>query len=149
MDTRTTPLSGQRIRTWLPIVTTLTLLTVARPAAAVDGCQLLLCLAAPAWRQVQQCVPTVVQALRDLARGKAFPSCDMGGNSATSGNSWAAAPTFCPPQYTRVTETESSTIYSCDYSGAISVSVDGALFSRTWWSMSGDSVTEFTPAAKA
>jgi hypothetical protein len=40
-------------------------------------------------------------------------------------------------------------IYSCAYSGAISVSVKGAPFARTWWSASGDSVTEFSPVAKA
>lgn len=140
---------SRRHATWLAAITTITLLTFSRPAAAVDGCQLLLCLAAPAWRQIPQCVPTVVQALRDLSRGKPFPTCNMSGTGATSGNTWAAAPTFCPPQYTSATETESATVYTCGYTGAISVTVDGALFSRTWWSMSGDSVTEFTPAAKA
>lgn len=139
---------NRRHATWLAALT-IPLLAISRPAAAVDGCQLLLCLAAPAWQQIQQCVPTVVQALRDLSRGKPFPTCNMSGSSATSGNAWASAPTFCPPQYTRAIEAESTTVYTCDYTGAISVTVDGALFSRTWWNVRGDSVTEFMPAAKA
>ena len=149
MDTSHPTTRSRRHATWLAALTSITLLTFGRPAAAVDGCQLLLCLAAPSWRQIPQCVPTVVQALRDLSRGKPFPTCNMGGSSATSGNTWASAPSFCPPQYTLVSETESSPIYQCVYTGAISVSVDGALFSRTWWNMAGDSVTEFAPAAKA
>ena len=44
---------------------------------------------------------------------------------------------------------KSAPIYSCDYTGAVSVSINGAPFARTWWSMAGDTVTEFTPAAKA
>lgn len=39
-------------------------------------------------------------------------------------------------------------IYSCDYTGAVSVSINGAPFARTWWTMAGDTVTEFSPAAK-
>ena len=31
----------------------------------------------------------------------------------------------------------------------MSVSVNGEPFARTWWNMGGDSVTEFSPAAKA
>ena len=46
-------------------------------------------------------------------------------------------------------ELESGTVYLCTYAGAVEVNIDGALWSRVWWSPSGDSVTEFTPAAKA
>lgn len=115
-------------------------------AHAVDGCQVLLCLAGN-WRSIQQCVPPVMQVLRDLARGRAFPTCNMGGSSSAVAN-WASAPGNCPPQYTRSYDTESSTVYTCDYAGAISVSIDSVLFTRTWWNMGGDSVTEYTPAAK-
>jgi hypothetical protein len=58
------------------------------------------------------------------------------------------APTNCPPQYTRRLESESTTTYTCDYSGAVSVTVNGTPFARTWWSLAGDTVTEFSPAAK-
>lgn len=119
------------------------------PAHAVDGCQVLLCLAAPSWRSISQCVPPVTQVLRDLARGKPFPTCAMAGAGNSAAHNWASAPSFCPPQYTRVFDGPNGPIYSCDYSGAISVTVQGALFSTTWWSLSGDSSTEFSPYAKA
>lgn len=118
-------------------------------ALAVDGCRVLLCLAAPSWREIPQCVPTIQQLFRDLARGKPFPSCGMSGASNSASHTWANAPTFCPPQYTRVIDGESAPIYQCDYSGAISVSINSVPFSRTWWSFGGDSVTDFSPAAKA
>jgi hypothetical protein len=124
-------------------------LTTPRPAAAVDGCLVLLCFAAPNWRAIPQCVPPIRQVLRDLARGKPFPTCAMAGGGNSASHAWASAPTFCPPQYTRVIEGESTTSYWCDYAGAVSISIDGGLFARTWWNMAGDTVTEFTPAAKA
>lgn len=124
-------------------------LTLAAPAAhAVDGCLVLLCLAAPNWRAVAQCVSPVRQVLRDLARGKVFPSCGMSGGGSAAGHEWANAPAFCPPQYTRWTEGESQRQYSCDFAGAVSVSMNGLPFSRTWWSFDGATVTEFFPAAK-
>jgi len=118
------------------------------PALAVDGCKVLLCLAAPSWRSIPECVPTINQLHRDLARGKPFPTCSMAGAGNSANNTWASAPTYCPPQYTRVFEGESGPIYSCDYSGAVTVNINGAPFTRTWWSMGGETVTEFTPAAK-
>ncbi|RZA15171.1 MAG: hypothetical protein EOP02_25220, partial [Proteobacteria bacterium] len=35
-----------------------------------DGCVVLLCLAAPSWRAIPQCVPPIRQLFRDLARGR-------------------------------------------------------------------------------
>lgn len=120
------------------------------PAHAVDGCLVLLCFAAPSWRAVPQCVPPVRQVLRDLARGRAFPTCGMAGTGTSAEHAWATAPDNCPPQYTRVLETESGTpVYRCDYSGAVSVSMSGAPFARTWWNFAGDTVTEYSAAAKA
>ena len=121
---------------------------VPTPAHAVDGCLVLLCLAAPSWRAIPQCVPPVQQLFSDLARGKPFPTCSMSGAGNCANHAWSSAPAFCPPQYTRIIDGESGPIYQCDYSGAISVSINGAPFSRTWWSFGGDSVTEFSPAAK-
>lgn len=121
---------------------------VPTSARALDGCLVLLCLAAPSWRAIPQCVPPVKQLFRDLARGKPFPTCSMSGSGNTANHAWSSAPAYCPPQYTRVIDGESAPIYQCDYSGAISVSINGAPFSRTWWSFGGDSVTEFSPAAK-
>ncbi len=118
-------------------------------ARAVDGCQLLLCLAAPSWRSIPQCVPTVTQALLNLARGKPFPSCSMTGAGNTAGHAWAKASSFCPIQYTRIYETESGPVHTCGYAGAITATVDGEPFSRTWWAMDGSTSTEFSPTAKA
>ncbi|MBW8848013.1 MAG: hypothetical protein JF607_23870 [Burkholderiales bacterium] len=117
-------------------------------ASAVDGCVVLLCLAAPSWRAIPECVPPIRQLLRDLARGKAFPTCGFAGAGNASAHTWSNAPSFCPPQYTRQWDGPNGPVYSCDYDGAISVSVNGAPFSQTWWSMAGDAVTEFSPAAK-
>lgn len=124
-------------------------LVASLPAHAVDGCEVMLCLAAPSWRAIPQCVLPVRQVLRDLARGKPFPTCAMAGAGNSAAHTWASAPSFCPPQYTRVFDGPNGPIYSCDYSGAISVTVQGVLLARTWWSGSGDSSTEFSPAAKA
>lgn len=117
-------------------------------ARAVDGCTVLLCLAAPSWRSIPECVPTIDQLHRDLARGKPFPVCSMAGNGNSADHAWASAPLFCPPQYVLVQDGEGSQLYSCTYAGAITVTINGAPFTRTWWSMDGDSVTEFSPYAK-
>lgn len=116
-------------------------------AKAVDGCLVLLCLAAPSWRAIPQCVAPVRQLFRDLARGRPFPTCSMSGARSAASHAWSNAPAFCPPQYTHVVDAE-STPY-CDYIGAVTVHVDGAMFARTWWNAGGDTVTEFTPAAKS
>jgi len=118
------------------------------PVHAVDGCLVLLCLAAPSWRAIAQCVPPVRQVLRDLARGKPFPTCAMAGAGNSASHAWSSAPAFCPPQYVRAVELESGTRHECGYIGAITVAVGGAPFARTWWSMAGDSVTEFSTGAK-
>lgn len=119
------------------------------PSYAVDGCQVLLCLAAPSWKSIPQCVPPVRQVFRDLARGKAFPTCAMAGAGNSASHHWSSAPSLCPQQYTRVLEGPNGPTYTCDYAGAISLTVQGAPFARTWWSLDGDAVTEFSPAAKS
>jgi hypothetical protein len=123
-------------------------LGLSGPAHAVDGCKLLLCMAGN-WQNISQCTPTVRQALRDVARGRGWPTCSMGGNSA-SGNQYVA-PEQCPGQYITNAGTDESgrIIYSCPFSGVIHVAVEGRPWSRTWWSPSGDSVVEWLPAAKA
>ncbi len=119
------------------------------PAHAVDGCLAMLCLAAPDWKQVPQCVPTLHQLFHDLAHGKPFPNCNTAGAGNTISHAWAQPPSFCPPPYMHVVDLEAGPSYSCDYLGAITVVVDGTMFTRTWWAASGASVTEYSPAAKA
>jgi hypothetical protein len=123
-------------------------LCVPQPAQALDGCLVLLCLAAPNWRAIPQCVPPITQLLHDLAHGHPFPTCAMAGPGNSATHQWASAPGNCPPQYTRANETESATVYSCDYAGVFTLTIDGELWGRTWWSM-GDSVTDYAPAARA
>ena len=121
-------------------------LSLNAPAHAVDGCKLLLCMAGN-WQNVSQCAPTVRQALRDLVRGRVWPTCSMGGNSA-SGNQFVA-PEQCPEQYrTSSIDEGGRVVSSCPFSGVIHVVVDAQPWSRTWWSPSGDSVVEWLPAAK-
>jgi hypothetical protein len=124
-------------------------LVAAASAHAADGCLVLLCFAAPSWRSIPQCVPPIKQVLRDLARGKAFPTCGMAGAGNSARHAWANAPDYCPPQYTRVVDHGDGPQYYCDYTGAVSVSINGAFFARTWWTTTGRTVTEFSPAAKA
>ena len=119
------------------------------PVRAADGCLVLLCFAAPSWRAIPQCVPPIREVLRDLSRGRPFPTCAIAGPSNSASHQWSSAPGNCPPQYTRVTETDNGPVYSCDYSGAVSVAINGAPFARTWWSMAGDTVTEFSAGAKS
>jgi len=116
-------------------------------ARAVDGCLVLLCFAAPSWRAIPQCVPPVVQVLADLALGRPFPTCDMAGQGNTATHQWSRAPDFCPPQYTLLVNPR-NIIYACGYKGAVTVEIDGAFWSRTWWSMRGDTVTEYAESAK-
>lgn len=119
------------------------------PARAVDGCLVLLCFAAPSWQAIAQCVPPIRQVLRDLARGRAFPTCGMAGPGNSAAHQWASAPDYCPPQYTRVVEGPIGPVYSCDYTGAVTINIEGGLWARTWWSLAGGTVTDFTPTAKA
>ena len=148
---RTAPLTTNRVRacSTTALLAFAALLLTSAPARAVDGCQVLLCFAAPSWRAIPQCVPPITQVLRDLARGKAFPTCNMSGPGNTASHAWANAPGFCPPQYTHSLSTENGQIHTCDYMGAVSVLVDGAVFSRTWWTMDGGTSTEFSPIAKS
>lgn len=126
----------------------ITALTATHQAHAVDGCKVLLCLAAPSWQAIPDCVPTIHQLHKDLAKGKPFPSCSMAGAGNTAQHRWADAPSNCPSQYTQIIEGQSGSSYACIYAGVFTVTVNGSPFTRTWWN-AGDSVTEFTPYAKA
>ncbi len=133
----------------LSLFTAASLSTIAPPARAVDGCLVLLCFAAPNWRAIPQCVPPIRQVLRDLARGRAFPRCAMAGAGNAASHFWTSAPEACPPQYTRVHETEGGWVYTCLYDGLVTVEIDGALWSHTWWNTDGETVTVFSRAARA
>lgn len=116
---------------------------------AADGCLVLLCFAAPSWRSIPQCVPPIREVLDDLSRGRPFPSCSTAGAGNSAGHAWAQAPYNCPRQYTLFGDGDGSPFRHCGYTGVISVTIAGVPFTRTWWRFSGDTVTEYTPAAKA
>lgn len=126
-----------------------TLLLLPATAIAVDGCRVLLCLAAPDWRQIPQCVPTVEELLSDLRRGRPFPRCDMAGAGNDAQLQAAYAPGGCPPQYMLEIPGESGSIYQCRYASVIAVRVNGQSWTNVWWDLTGDSVTEYLPPAKA
>jgi hypothetical protein len=94
-------------------------------------------------------VPPITQVLRDLARGRPFPTCVMGGAGNSGSHQWASAPANCPPQYTYASEAENGLVYSCGYSGVVTIQIDGSPWSHTWWSIGGGTVTDFSATAKA
>ncbi len=148
---RATPRALSRSRNHLssPFFVLTVLILASATAHAVDGCQVLLCLAAPQWRAIPQCVPPITQVLRDLARGKPLPACDMAGPGSSASHAWSSAPDFCPPQYIHSYSSEHALVHTCDYAGVVSVVIDNVPFARTWWAPDGDTVTEFSAAAKA
>jgi hypothetical protein len=141
------------------------LIAAAMPAWTVDGCRFLLCLAGP-WQGIPGCVSEVERLFQDLSSGDPFPSCSFANRASYSPNSlnapavgsanapntwptqWEPAPDpNCPPQYrTRLNEI-GWTMYGCRYVGMIPVRVDGQLWSRTYWSTGGGSVTELSASA--
>lgn len=117
------------------------------------GCQVLLCMANPNGSEaVAECVPPIEHLWSALANGDAFPTCsfqdsqgnDAGPSSDTyANNQWASASFCLPPYLVHVMDTA-----YCTLSGAITVTVNGAPFSRVWWGP-GVSVTEFNTANPA
>jgi len=73
----------------------------------------------------------------------------MSGDGNSAENRRSSAPGYCPPQYMDAVILESGSAYYCRYDGAVAVTINGSIWSRTWWSMSGISVTEFSTEAKA
>lgn len=114
-------------------------------AHAADGCKFLLCIAGP-WSSISQCVPTVHEVFRDLARGRGFPTCNMSGAGNSAGNAWATEAT-CPIMY-RQYDAESGAYASCTYPGRISVYINGALWSQVYWNTSGNTSTWYSDAAR-
>jgi hypothetical protein len=119
------------------------------PAHALDGCRVMLCLAAPKWREVPLCVPTINELMKHLAKGKPFPICTGGGPDNGADNTWAVAPGNCPVQYIYEVDGPNGPVPRCKYNGAVTVKVKNVAWTHTWWTFAGESVTEFTPQAKA
>lgn len=122
------------------------LVGVIPSAHAVDGCELLLCLAGN-WKLIPVCVPTVRQALHDVARGRPFPTCSMAGAGNTATHRWTTQ-TTCPTFYSTYDASLGSWA-GCVYSAVISVEVNNAPWADVFWSMSGDTSTRYYNAARA
>ena len=86
----------RRTTSILCVASALALIGISQPAAAVDGCTVLLCLAAPSWGAIPQCVPPIRELFRDLARGRVFPTCGMSGPGNSAAHQWANPPTYWP-----------------------------------------------------
>lgn len=145
----TTPSRKQRVASLCVLSCIfLTASALSTPARAVDGCKVLLCMAG-SWRSIAACEPVVREALRDLARGRAWPHCAMAGASQ-SANQYVP-PVMCPEQYrtTSVHPRTGAIVYACPFQGAIQVVVEREPWSRTWWSPGGDAVIEWLPAGRA
>ena len=144
-----------------------TLIGAAAPAGAVDGCKVLLCLAGP-WQSIPACVSEVEQLFEDLLNGDAFPSCSFASgaaytpspsnepsaSTASAANSWlaqwASAPDpYCPSKYITTFAPLGRTVYGCQYRGVIAVRLNGQVWSRTYWSLGGGSVTELSTYAQS
>lgn len=113
------------------------LLSIASLSAHADwACEVVLCLANPQGpTAVAECVPPIEKLWSELAKGHGFPFCDMN-TSGSSGNrasyQWATGD-YCPPQYTYWGGAEGNTLL-CQMRGAVTITLDGKPYNRTWWS---------------
>lgn len=119
--------------------------TFSSSVHAADGCKFLLCIAGP-WTTIPECRATVYEVFRDLAKGKAFPTCAMSGVGNSAGNSWMSEAT-CPILYRRYND-YSSFYEGCAYTGKISVVINGAPWSDVYWNTS-TTATWYSQEAKS
>lgn len=118
---------------WLAIGT---LAFVPMLAHADDwACEVVLCLANPQGATaVTECVPPIKKLWRELAKGHAFPTCNMNsgdasGNSAS--NNWASGRN-CPPQFRYWGGGDGDQLL-CEFTGVVTVKVANQLYTRVWW----------------
>lgn len=134
------------IRTALARVTVASMATLyATTAQAADGCKFLLCIAGP-WTSIAACVPTVREVFRDLALGRAFPTCAMSGAGNGAGNQWLGEST-CPAMY-RQYDNYNGGFVMCSYRGRITVNINGALWSQVYWDFGGNISTWYSDQAR-
>jgi hypothetical protein len=117
-------------------------------AQATDGCKVLLCLAGN-WSNLSQCRPDVEQAIREVAEGRGWPSCDTAGagNQATF---QATTEATCPPFYSTY-NVDTGAWSSCQYSTLITVRVNNELWSDLFSSFpsTATSTRYYAPARAA
>lgn len=87
------------------LVTGIGAMSVSMPAYSADGCKFMLCMGAANPMGVKECVSTIKDVMRDLRKGRGFPTCSLvdGTDSKASGSYVAhqrANPTpMCPDGY--------------------------------------------------
>ena len=119
-----------------------------RAALADDwGCQVILCLSNPGGpEQYAACVPPIEKLWAALRHGDPFPVCDFGagGSQGTSAANIFASAGYCREDLLYWGGPEKSALL-CHARGAINVEIDGALYTRVWWDVSGmeRTLTEF------
>ncbi|EIF29035.1 hypothetical protein BCh11DRAFT_04467 [Burkholderia sp. Ch1-1] len=111
------------------------------------GCQVILCLSNPGGpEQYGECVPPIERLWAALRHGDPFPTCDFGagGSQGTSAVNIFASAGYCREDLLYWGGPEQSELL-CNARGAISVEIDGALYTRVWWDARGAdrTITEF------
>lgn len=115
---------------WLAIVA----LAIVPVLAHADdwACEVVLCLANPKGATaVTECVAPIKKLWRELAKGHAFPTCNMntGGASGNSAShSWASG-SNCPAQYRYWDGNE----LICKFNGVVIIKIASQLHTRVWW----------------
>jgi hypothetical protein len=118
--------------------------------ASDHGCQVLLCMANPGgWSKIGECAPPMKKLFKDLAKGKAFPTCTFengsGQDTGTSNQHYAKNQTasryFCPSGYL-IPDSDDDKPPHCAFNGAVTVYVNGQQANRVWWDSSGGSFSE-------
>jgi len=77
----------------------------ATTAQAADGCKFMLCMGAPNPMGVNECVSTIKDVMRDLAKGRSMPTCSLvDGTDSKASGSWvdhkkASLTPMCPDGY--------------------------------------------------
>lgn len=123
--------------------------SVCLPAAAFNGCKVILCLA-DAWQSIPECVPDVREALRCIARGRCWPTCANAPGVTLAPASGAS----CPPQY-GIYENDAcgrQVMVGCTKNGVIDVAFQGMpSWVRGWLSTADGSepVMQYSDAAQA
>lgn len=110
------------------------------------ACEVILCLANPQGATaVTECVPPIKKLWRELAKGHAFPTCNMntGGASGNSAShSWASGRN-CPAQYRYWGGVDGSELM-CEFNGVVTVKVAGQLYTRVWWNKNDSIIDDYS-----
>jgi hypothetical protein len=123
-------------------IAALSSLAIPGTTYAADGCKFLLCIAGP-WRSISDCVPTVQQVFRDMARGGGFPTCSMSGSENVASNNWNSEQS-CPQMYRRYSRFG---YMGCKYPGQITVKMNGQPWSTVFWDYNGNTSTMWADQA--